>query len=463
MLLCYCLQTINNALLWITFASVANGSSRFFGVGIGWVNVLSVSFMILYLPGSILASYIITRWGLRRLMVIGAALNLLSAAVRYAGVGYVQFIDSAGGGTVGFAILLLGQCIGAMAQPLFTNAPVKLAGVWFKASERDVATVIAALANPIGMAMGQVVPSFFVTDDDFETAAFGQLLLLEIALTGVAFVWAAHGFQEAPPTPPSASARDRIVQAKAVTAEINASASAFAATMLELRRDTTALLTDRNFLVLFVGFGFGLGAFNALLTVLAQMVAPCGYTTDDAAMFGGTLIGAGTVGAGLAGGYLDASHNYRPVLKGGYAFCWATVVFFLLSLKPDNGGMLTAAFALMGSTMLPLYPVTLENAVECTYPMSEEGSGGLLLLAGNVLGMCFTFVLGYTIEEQGGCQADVTKNPSALFLFAMLTVCVLVMLTFNGQYKRLEAEGGGGGGNGVVNGDDDDGVTGDVI
>jgi hypothetical protein len=68
-----------------------------------------------------------------------------------------------------------------------------------------------------------------------------------------------------------------------------------------IRKHLHSLLTDQEFWKLLVGFGLGLAIFNALLTVLAQMIRPLyGHTaadvnqaSDDAGMYGGVLIGAG--------------------------------------------------------------------------------------------------------------------------------------------------------------------------
>jgi hypothetical protein len=39
------------------------------------------------------------------------------------------------------------------------------------------------------------------------------------------------------------------------------------------------LLRDREFLKLLFGFGLGLGIFNAVTTVIEQLVKPCGYSS----------------------------------------------------------------------------------------------------------------------------------------------------------------------------------------
>ena len=181
-------QSFINAFLWISFAPVVALTQRYYGVSVTAVNLLSVIFMVLYAPGSYIAMHMITTSGLRRTMVVGVVLNAVGSVVR---LGSVWGVASGASG-VGYTMVLVGQALPALAQPMFTNLPAKLAGDWFSVSERDMATTIAALSNPLGNALGQVLPTFFVSQDANQAAnARGMcaLLLLEGALSCIAFVW----------------------------------------------------------------------------------------------------------------------------------------------------------------------------------------------------------------------------------------------------------------------------------
>ena len=86
-------------------------------------------------------------WGLRSGMVLATFMGMLCGWVRYLSV---TIEDQ----RTAYAVLLLGQCIGALAQPMFTNAPAKIAGSWFPPKEREIATTVAAILNPVGNAIG---------------------------------------------------------------------------------------------------------------------------------------------------------------------------------------------------------------------------------------------------------------------------------------------------------------------
>ena len=129
MLAIFCSLTFINAVLWICFSPIAVYTQRFYGVSLTAVNMLSVIFMLLYAPGSYLAVHLVgsTPGGLRTCIVVGAVLNAVGAWLRYASAWLAPATGAAAGW--GYALLLVGQALPALAQPLFTNVPAKLAGV----------------------------------------------------------------------------------------------------------------------------------------------------------------------------------------------------------------------------------------------------------------------------------------------------------------------------------------------
>lgn len=139
-----------NAVLWITFAPIQSKVSAFYNVNATAVNMLSLSFMILYLPSTVLiSSRLLAGSGLRSTVVAGALLNVAGSCIRLASGYFASELENLFLGAP-FAVLMLGQCITALAQPCFTNSPARLAGDWFPLEQRNIATTIAALINPAG-------------------------------------------------------------------------------------------------------------------------------------------------------------------------------------------------------------------------------------------------------------------------------------------------------------------------
>lgn len=127
------------------------------------------------------------------------------------------------------------------------------------------------------------------------------------------------------------------------------------------------LLKQRNFLLLFIGFSMGLGVFNALITLIEQIVSPCGYNSTDAGIFSACLVVSGLVGAAIAGIILEKTGAFLEVLKLGALIACAGVCTVLLLLRPHMFPYLVTGFLVMGLAILPLLPISMENAAEYVF------------------------------------------------------------------------------------------------
>ena len=227
------------------------------------------------------------------------------------------------------------------------------------------------------------------------------------------------------------------------------------ASWTNVKAEIAILFSDKAYMHLFVSFGLGLSLFNALLTVLNNLLSPCSYSEDDAGNFAGVLIGAGLVGAGIAGAIMDVTHAYRPLLKAGFCAAAGCCVFLVFNIRSDNSTMLGVAFGLLGFAMIPMLPVMIENAIECTYPISEELSSGILFTAGNVFGIPIVFIMQGLINSADG-KCGEWDLPVNIMIVVCAAICAFVACRYNGEYKRMrvereakeEEEGGGGGGGG---------------
>ena len=95
-------------------------------------------------------------------------------------------------------------------------------------------------------------------------------------------------------------------------------------------------------------------------------------------------------------------------------------------LYSDNIVGLSIAFCVLGLFILPMLPAVLENCAECTYPVPEEFSTGLLFAGGNYFGIPFVFLTEYLIGlptwgNHVCCYDDCTR------LVAMMTALALLL------------------------------------
>lgn len=149
----------------------------------------------------------------------------------------------------------------------------------------------------------------------------------------------------------------------------------------------------------------------------------------------------------ILGYLLKSTMKYREILKGGFLLAISATALFLSMLYSNNMTGLSVAFGLMGEQiikhyillrcsinfiilyyakiphifhmpgffMLPMLPCVLENCAECTYPVSEESSSGLLFLGGNILGVCMVFGLQAFLTLEPFGPPPFTPNNLAMF------------------------------------------------
>ena len=400
--------------------------------------------------GSLLAATLLSTRGLRTCMMAGALMNGIAGWLRY--VSALDWLQQTWAPDwLAYSVLLTGQCIAALAQPIFTNAPTAISAEWFATEERDVATTIAALFNLIGNAAGQVLPPVFVNSQP-GACGMAHLLLLQAGVATFGLLVTLCLYRDRPEGIfPSRVAQIRAREAARARQDNQRIATVheddiegMSAALVEGSRlgvsevvaNWCLLLEDREFLKLMLGFGTGLAIFNSLMTVIQQIINPAGYSSDDAGSFGGILIGAGLVGAMIVGPLLDHTKAYKTVLKLGMPIGLVAVTLFVANLKPDNWTFVAVSIGSLGFVMLPMLPVSLETAAECTYPIPEDCSSALLMITGQLVGIPLIFGLDALIQERPKYDGEVW-TPAAIFLVAAISVCVLFVWWFDGKMKRL--------------------------
>ena len=443
-LLLYSLSSMANALMWVTFSPITSATESYLGYlgNLSLINLLAVIFQILYLPGTILGVLCMKSFGLRHTLLIGLSMTTIGALLRL--VGTLCYESISPGGL--YVLLFLGQVLAALAQPMFVNIPPLIASEWFPASERDIATTVGSFCSPVGNALGQIISVAIVsTDSDGEVIGMNKLMATEMGISASVFLFVFLFFRSKPPTPPSASSRlkdDLDTGDRRALASVDRAAGPMGSAEIS-RRKTRAefyeLLRNQEYIYLLLAFTIGLGIFNSFMTLINQFVEPQGYTSDDAGNFAAIMIICGLVGAGVMTVILDKTHAYRSCLKLGFFFAFLSLVLFSFMLRPGNKNALYVSFALLGLFILPMLPVVLENCSEVTYPVGEDLPVGLLFIGGNILSIGLTYGLQFLLSKEKWTHSP-PWMPSSLLLVILPFVSFLVLLKYNGQYKRLNCD-----------------------
>jgi MFS transporter, FLVCR family, MFS-domain-containing protein 7 len=226
----------------------------------------------------------------------GGSLSCLGAFIRVLGVVLKQYI----GNTGAYSLVLLGQSVAALAQPMFNSLPVPLASHWFSVGERDIATAVSSLFSPLGNAFGQIFPPVFVTEDEDDDTGTGtvsgmrDLMLLEAGICLASFLLAYMFFESHPPTPASYSTQLKDEGVDVYCSQDSQDHSgggggrggggrgrgqeqSMTSGLERVKQQVCELLSNRDYVILLVAFSTGLGLFNTFLTLIYQIVEPYGY------------------------------------------------------------------------------------------------------------------------------------------------------------------------------------------
>jgi FLVCR family MFS transporter 7 len=110
--------------LWISFAPISDQAASYYSVSETFINTLSTIYMILYIPGTILAGWLLGKLGLYWSFLLGCSLMTIQGGMRILTIG-----DEHHARDYGEIILMASQIIGAMTQPLVLNSTPRVATI----------------------------------------------------------------------------------------------------------------------------------------------------------------------------------------------------------------------------------------------------------------------------------------------------------------------------------------------
>jgi len=360
--------------LWIAYAPITGPAAAYYGVGDLGIGLLSMAFMIAFIPLSIPASWAIDTYGFRLAVSIGAVL-----------MGVFGLMRGLAGSNYG---LVLVATFGiAAAQPFLLNAWTTIPAKWFGLEERATAVGLITLANLVGTALGLVLTPILVESMSIPIV---QLVYGGVAaLTAVLFLVFAR---ETPPTLPGAPGQ-----------EVRA---------LVLDGLKHALRVRPFWFDLALSF-IGLGIFNGITTWIEAMIRPRGFTPADAGTLGALMIVGGVIGAVVIPALSDKRRMRQRYLY--VAFVGAVPGMLGLTFATSAWLLFGSAFV-MGFFLVSAMPIAMQYAAEITYPTPEGTSNGLMQLFGQA-SVVFVYIM------------EALRTPSGSFTPALLLATGLLVVS----------------------------------
>ncbi|EAU91725.1 hypothetical protein CC1G_04493 [Coprinopsis cinerea okayama7 len=360
------LLNVVSAMAFSWFGPISNRMAEDFGITLDQVNWLGIVVSCIYLPTALFIPVIVSRWGIRRCCEIGGIALILASWIRYAGT--VTSLPPKGA----YALLFFGQVFAAIAQPIYQVLGPKYSETWFDLNGRTTATMVVAISNPIGGALGQLI-SPLVGDT--------RRSILVLGILGTAVTPFILLVGRAPPTPPTYAASKPPL-----------SLSSLLKAMLGKPPSPQAAMSGRerlDFAIITLVFGSLVGASSSFAVLTAQLFEPHKYTPDQAGFFGACLLLTGIVGAIISAPLFDRVFTHHlalttkvfvPVTAAGwFSLIWA--------IKPGNLAGLFVIMTIIGVSSVTMLPVALELSCEVT--RNPDGSSAILWFTGNLLGIVF--------------------------------------------------------------------------
>lgn len=412
MLFIICIGNISNTVNWIMYSPIANYTASFYSISDNAVNTLSVIFMIIAIPTGLATFFVADYFGIKPSILISVTLNFIGSSIRLIGTlsinnGENQLVKTS---TAKYAYLVIGQVICAFAGPFILYITTKFANSWFPQNQRAIANTLCLVSTTVGILISNLLSSLVVNDNLKYKA---QMQTLNIIATIFSFVPFLLGFfikSSLPPTPPSYGATvnrntglydnpaNKITDVDTshqslIGDQVKSSVqSDFNRKLAAYKKQVKSLLKSANFLILTLSFGFSMGVFNSLATLLEQMLCTRGYGDGDAGLFGALIIFFGIFASIIVGILLDKTKKFEEITKILFAISTLGSILFAILQQYDNDKSfykysLMISLIIIGFFGLPLLPCCMELSVECVYPCPEATSSGILYTFGQLVGI----------------------------------------------------------------------------
>jgi MFS family permease len=387
----FMLVNITIQMLWIAYAPITILASNYYGVSDSKIGLLSMVFMIAFIPLSIPVSWGIDTYGFKRSVGIGAVLMAVFGIMRgLVGNNYAWVLVS----TIGIA----------MAQPFLLNAWTKVPALWFGQKERATAVGLVTLASLIGTAIGMVL-----TPELVKIMAIDRIQLLYGIIAAASTILFIILAREKPVTPPGKPGEE------------------VRALMLDGLKH--ALSVPKFWIYLFISF-VGLGLFNGITTWVEPIIRLRGFTPDDAGTLGALMLGGGLVGAVVMPIFSDKNSKRQIFILLGFALAIPGLIGVTFA---TSAWLLFLSAFWMGFFLVGANPIGMQYAAEITYPTPEGTSNGLIQLFGQA-SVIFVTVMDQLKTNEGSFTA------SLLLMVGLLIISSILILFMKDPEKKVSAQ-----------------------
>ncbi|XP_070506527.1 choline/ethanolamine transporter flvcr2a-like [Chironomus tepperi] len=359
----------------LQFCIISNVIQKYFDTTSDVIDLTSIFYMLIYFLLYIPVTYFFCeKQSLHKVALYGSVGLVITSWLKYVGV-LIQ----------NFALILLVQCFCALFHIFLSSIPSRIATVWFPIQEEYLTQAITIFANNLGLIINFLSLIVINNLDDMEiltTNLTDYILLIALLSTFNAIIMMFAFKQDEPEIPPScieALRRDKVIQNEDFDKR-------------RFWKSLKILMSNKNFIMLFLGFGLNIGVFNAFSTILNSIIVhyfPTGQLEAGTLCLSTTLLSVFS----LFGFAFILARFKRFKSTALWILRIQSIAFILFSLSLESTSFVIMCFSsiLLGIFMVGFQLVGQELAVELTYDMMcEDISVGIINTFGFFCGIIIT-------------------------------------------------------------------------
>ena len=337
-------------MIMVSFSPVATLVTQYYQISGDQVDLLPLVAMGLNVVGMVAAIYCIGKFKLLVALRYSTGITLVGGIVR--GLSTV-FSTETIGRTTQFWVTFGGQIIISLGVPIVIPMSTKTSQVWFGENERPISTAILSLSPVMGGILGQALSPLIMRDDEENVTILNLVIVSPLLLTFLSSWFLLKSAE--PPTPPSRSAEQLLLQKSPTLTQI-------CANMLKIIKNPTVF-------TIILCQGLGSGMTQTLLTQLNQLMCSRNYSINQSTWTAIINILVGFLGA-FSINYFAKKHKLQEeTAKIGFALaCISTIIMMMALNTYENLWVIMLGFAGFGFFGYAAYPMSLELAVEESYP-----------------------------------------------------------------------------------------------
>lgn len=427
----YALASLMAALVWNIMAPIYSIAEERFDRGAQAINSLANAYYVWYCPGSVLALWVTERYGLRVSLLWGFFSQFIMASMSYGGLFISDPHDS-------FFVVWFAQVIGSFGQPLILNNVVRLAADWFPKQERDMAVTVTVVARSIGVMGISAITPFIVTEPSEIPRLYWWQVPIWAVLNILGFLCITDKPLEGPPSAAAAHQweqddMERLEHKKLGKSEDKAALEA-------IWDDTKELWQNSNFIYLSMSFSLLTGLGWTFLTIVGQILEPCGYSNEVAGLADAVFMGFNALGCFAVVPIVEATRGYLELQQ---SFSWLTAITSLgvfITARPGPAWQVLLAWSLSGFFMGPLTPLSFEHAAEMTFPVAANSSTTVLNILGNFVGFLETVLVTPLLELTRSTECSTVVTWGAGFMMGCCAIGMVFTMLMWKDYRRQAAE-----------------------